>query len=96
MLKDDYLEQERARLNALRERDEDRTKRFMNAKNRSIGIDKKYLDKQIEEKRLLELAHQEEKLAEGEDDSWCCAFIPSLHRFIYDSPHCEWFLKLKI
>ena len=80
MLKD-YHEQERARLDALRERDEDRTKRFMNAKNRNICIDKCYLDKQIEEKRLLERAHQEEKLAEGEDDR-CCAFLPSLHRFI--------------
>ena len=48
-------------------RDEDRVKRFMNAKNRSIGIDKISLDKQVEEKRLLELAQWEEKLVEGED-----------------------------
>ncbi len=48
-------------------RDEDRVKRFMNAKNRSIGIDKISLDKQVEEKRLLELAQWEEKLVEGEE-----------------------------
>lgn len=62
---EEHLEKERARLNALRERDEDRAKRFMNAKNRSIGVDKSYLDKQIEEKRLLELAQREEKLVDG-------------------------------
>ena len=58
---EEHLEKER------RMRDEDRVKRFMNAKNRSIGIDKISLDKQIEEKRLLELAQWEEKLVEGED-----------------------------
>ena len=58
---EEHLEKER------RKRDEDRVKRFMNAKNRSIGIDKISLDKQIEEKRLLELAQWEEKLVEGED-----------------------------
>ena len=52
-------------MNALRERDEDRAKRFMDAKNRSIGVDKSYLDKQIEEKRLLEIAQREEKLVDG-------------------------------
>ncbi len=58
---EEHLEKER------RMRDEDRVKRFMNAKNRSIGIDKISLNKQIEEKRLLELAQWEEKLVEGED-----------------------------
>ena len=51
---EETLEQERARLNALRQRDQERLKRFMDAKNRSIGIDKDYLDKQVEEKRRLE------------------------------------------
>ena len=60
------LEQERVRLDALRKREEDRVKRFMNAKKRSIGIDKSYLDKQVEEKRLLELAQKENRLVEGE------------------------------
>ena len=61
------LDQEQARLEALRQRDQDRAKRFMNAKLRSIGIDTGSLDKQIEEKRRLELAQQEEKLAEAEN-----------------------------
>ena len=47
---EETLEQERARLEALRQRDQER----LNAKNRSIGIDKDYLDKQVEEKRRLE------------------------------------------
>jgi hypothetical protein len=64
---EENLEKERGRLDALRMRNEDRVKRFMNAKNRSIGIDKTSLDKQIEEKRSLELAQWEEKLVEGED-----------------------------
>ena len=51
---EETLEQERARLDALRQRDQERLKRFMDAKNRSIGIDKDYLDKQVEEKRRLE------------------------------------------
>ena len=41
-------------MDALRQRDQERLKRFMDAKNRSIGIDKDYLDKQVEEKRRLE------------------------------------------
>ena len=65
LLQEETLDLERARLEALRRREQDRAKRFMNAKNRSIGIDKSYLDRQIEEKRQLELAQREEKLAEG-------------------------------
>ena len=64
---EEHIEKERVMLDALRMRDEDRVKRFMNAKNRSIGIDKISLDKQVEEKRLLELAQWEEKLVEGEE-----------------------------
>jgi hypothetical protein len=64
--KDALEEQERKRLEALRQRDQDRAKRFIDAKNRSIGIDKSYLDLQVEEKRLKELAEREEKLREGE------------------------------
>ena len=65
-LQEEALDQERTRLDALRQRERDRAKRFMNAKNRSIGIDKEYLDKQLEEKRQFEIAQREEKLAEGE------------------------------
>ena len=65
-LQEEALDQERTRLDALRQRERDRAKRFMNAKNRSIGIDKEYLDKQLEEKRQFEIAQREDKLAEGE------------------------------
>jgi hypothetical protein len=62
----DALEsQEQKRLEALRQRDQDRARRFVDAKNRSIGIDKTYLDKQVEEKRLKEIEEKEEKLREG-------------------------------
>jgi hypothetical protein len=53
-------------VDALRQQHQERAKRFLNAKNRSIGIDKSYLDKQVEEKRLRELTEKDEKLAEGE------------------------------
>lgn len=53
-------------MDALRQQDQERAKRFRDAKNRSIGIDKSYLDKQVEEKRLRELKEKDEKLAEGE------------------------------
>ena len=65
-LQEEILAQEKARLEALRLREQDRAKRFMNAKCRSIGVDKIGIDKQVEEKRLFEIAQKEEKLAEGE------------------------------
>ena len=46
---------------AMRKRFEERTKRFLNAKHRTIGIDKDFLDHQLEEKnRSLELEKQEQ------------------------------------
>ncbi|KAL7532600.1 hypothetical protein ACHAXR_007889 [Thalassiosira sp. AJA248-18] len=66
LLQEETLDRERARLEALRQREQDRAKRYMNSKNR-IGIDKNYLDKQIEEKRQLELAQKEQKIAEAEN-----------------------------
>ena len=62
---DTLEEQERQRLETLRQRDRDRARRFIDAKSRSIGIDKEYLDKQVEEKRLREVKEKEEKLREG-------------------------------
>ncbi|KAL7552559.1 hypothetical protein ACHAWF_015795 [Thalassiosira exigua] len=67
LLQEETLDQERSRLEALRQREQDRARRFMNAKNRSIGIDKSYLDKQLGEKRQHELAQREEKLAEAQN-----------------------------
>jgi hypothetical protein len=56
-----------ARLEAIQKEERERTKRFMNAKQRSIGIDKDGLDRQIEEKRLIELDQKKEKLADAEN-----------------------------
>ena len=60
-------EERNVRLVALQREEQERTKRFMNAKQRSIGIDKDYLDRQIEEKRLIELEQKKEKLEEAEN-----------------------------
>mmetsp|Transcript_22303 Transcript_22303/g.46892 ORF Transcript_22303/g.46892 Transcript_22303/m.46892 type:complete len:354 (-) Transcript_22303:166-1227(-) len=54
------------RLEALRQREEDRAKRFMNPRRRSIGVDKDELDMQVEEKRLREIAAGQEKLRDAE------------------------------
>ncbi|KAL7473600.1 hypothetical protein ACHAXS_014076 [Conticribra weissflogii] len=64
--KDDPLVKEKLRLEALRQREEERAKRFMNAKRRSIGVDKDELDRQIEEKKLSEIAARQEKLRDAE------------------------------
>ncbi len=60
-------EERKARLAASQKEEQERTKRFMNAKQRCIGIDKDYLDRQIHEKRIIELEQKKEKLAEAEN-----------------------------
>lgn len=74
-LQDDPLVKEKMRLEALRQREEDRAKRFMNAKRRSIGVDKDALDRQVEEKRLREIAAGQEKLRDGELSLYRSRFI---------------------
>lgn len=66
LLQDDLASREQKRLESLRQRDQDRAKRFLDAKSRSIGIDKEYLDRQVEEKRMKEIEEKEEKAREGE------------------------------
>lgn len=65
------------RLAAIQREERERTKRFMNAKQRTIGIDKDYLDRQIEEKRMNELEQRKEKLAEGENLKRLAQFLDS-------------------
>ena len=69
LLQDDLASREQKRLESLRQRDQDRAKRFLDAKSRSIGIDKEYLDRQVEEKRIREIEEKEEKAREGEFES---------------------------
>jgi hypothetical protein len=63
---EEYLVKESKRLDALRLREEDRAKRFTNAKTRTIGIDVESLGKQTERRRL-ECEEEKEKLADNEN-----------------------------
>ena len=59
------LVHEEAKALAMRKRFEERTKRFLNAKQRTIGIDKEYLDKQVEEKNQYRIQEEERRVNEG-------------------------------
>lgn len=50
----------------MRERFENRTRRFLNAKHRTIGIDKEFLNKQVEEKNDEKCRIKEEEKQYGE------------------------------
>ncbi|KAL9181068.1 hypothetical protein ACHAXT_009873 [Thalassiosira profunda] len=67
LLQEHRANQEQARLDALRQRDSERAQRFMNAKSRSIGIDKGALDRQLEEKERFRRAEEAEKRADAEN-----------------------------
>jgi len=56
---------EKAKALAMRRRFEERTKLFLNAKQRTIGIDKAYLDKQVREKNQHRIHEEEERVEEG-------------------------------
>lgn len=56
---------EEAKALAMRKRFEERTKLFLNAKQRTIGIDKLYLDKQVHEKNQHYIQEREERIEEG-------------------------------
>jgi hypothetical protein len=47
------------------QRFEERTKRFLNAKERTIGIDKHFLDNQVAEKKVLNDEDIASTMAEG-------------------------------
>jgi len=57
------------RVQALAERNEKRKARFLDARHRTIGIDKDSLDQQVEEKRRQHILIQEEKQREAEWNS---------------------------
>mmetsp|Transcript_15941 Transcript_15941/g.31722 ORF Transcript_15941/g.31722 Transcript_15941/m.31722 type:complete len:367 (-) Transcript_15941:87-1187(-) len=67
MLKQDSLDKEQARIAAMRARAEARTQRFMNARVRTMGVDKAGLDAQVEAKRL---AKEAEKKADMDQASY--------------------------
>ena len=49
----------------MRQRFEERTKRFLDAKQRTIGVDKEYLQRQVDEKRLETDKQKENEMNEG-------------------------------
>ena len=57
------------KLQGIRDRARERTIRFMNSRERSIGIDKKGLDLQVEEKRQKNVMQEQENKEEGMLDS---------------------------
>jgi hypothetical protein len=67
--KEDESQRCERRVQALAERNEKRKARFLDARNRTIGIDKDSLDQQVEEKRRQQILIQEEKQREAEWNS---------------------------
>jgi hypothetical protein len=49
----------------MRQRFQERTERFLNAKQRTIGIDKEFLDQQVEERNRLMMLEKEDGIQEG-------------------------------
>jgi len=58
MLQEEVASKEDERAKAMRDRAQKRTVRFMNAKNRTIGVDKAYLDLQLSEKEHARIAQE--------------------------------------
>ena len=52
----------------MRARAQQRTERFLNARTRTMGIDKNFLDQQVEEKRLAKLAEKQADLDQAAYD----------------------------
>jgi len=66
---------EKAKALAMRRRFEERTKLFLNAKQRTIGIDKAYLDKQVREKNQHRIHEEEERVEEGTYQEELCNYL---------------------
>lgn len=74
-LQDEILAKEGAQARALRRRCDKRTVCFMNAKKRTIGIDRNELDRQIVEKEQLRQAERETNQHEAEYQSQLCRYL---------------------
>lgn len=62
----------------MRQRFEERTKRFLDAKQRTIGVDKAYLHKQVEEKNIEISKQKEDSKKDGEISSFFQNDTPKL------------------
>ncbi len=58
------LAKEEKKALAMRQRFEERTRRFLDAKQRTIGVDKDYLHRQVEEKRI----QVEREISDGKNE----------------------------
>ena len=65
LFQDAALAREEARDRSMRNEREKRRVRFLNEKERTIGIDKDYLDQQVKEKNEQQLREKEEEAREG-------------------------------
>jgi hypothetical protein len=62
---DSQLEKQEVRAVAMRQRFQERTQRFLNAKQRTIGIDKEFLDQQVNEKNMVYEEERNKSILEG-------------------------------
>jgi hypothetical protein len=69
LAQEDEIQRDQRRVQALAERNEKRTARFLDARNRTIGIDKASLDKQVEEKFQQQILAKKQKQCEVEANS---------------------------
>lgn len=69
LAQEDEIQRDQRRVQALAERNEKRTARFLDARNRTVGIDKASLDKQVEEKFQQQILAKKQKQCEAEANS---------------------------
>ena len=53
----------------MRQRFQERTQRFLNAKQRTIGIDKEFLDQQVNEKNMVYEEERNKSILEGKSNA---------------------------
>lgn len=76
----DPLEREQQRIESRRQRFQERTARILDPKQRTLGIDTKALQQQVEERRLREMAERQAEEAAGEMMNKHAAMVSELER----------------
>lgn len=74
-----------AKIEAIRGRARERTQRFMNSRLRTLGVDKAYLDKQVNEKLQSKLIEEQKERQEGKFHQTCTYVNPLSNIFTHDS-----------
>ena len=80
MLQEPELQKDRRRIQALAEQNAKRTSRFLDARNRTIGIDKSSLDKQVEEKFQLKLLEKKHEQCEANSNEALVRYLENVER----------------